>query len=154
MADVNPIPDDYPRLMPYLHLDGAEAAIAFYSKVLGSTERLRMPAPGGKIGHAELDLGDSVLMLADEFPEMDIRGPNAFGGSAVTMNVYVEDVDQVYETALAEGAEALRPPEDQFYGDRMAQFRDPFGHRWSISARTEILTPEEMEKRAAETMGG
>ena len=154
MADVKSIPDGYPQVTPYLVMDGAAAAIAFYEKVFGAKERMRMDAPGGKIGHAELELGDSLIMLADEVPDMDIRGPKSFGGSPVTISVYVEDVDAVFESALAAGATSVRPLEDQFYGDRNGQFEDPFGHRWSVATHVEDVPPEEMEKRAAQAMGG
>ena len=154
MADVQPIPDGYPRVTPYLIIDGAAAAIEFYEKVLGAKERFRMDAPGGRLGHAELELGESLIMLADEFPDMDIRGPKTFGGSPVTISVYVEDVDAVFAAALAAGGTSVRPVEDQFYGDRNGQFEDPFGHRWSVATHVEDVPPEEMEKRAAEAMGG
>jgi PhnB protein len=153
MTKAKPIPDEYPQVTPYLCIDGASAAIEFYRNVFDATERMRMPAPGGKIGHAELQIGDSVIMLADEFPEMDIRGPKALGGTPVTMNVYVEDVDAVFDRAVNAGAKALRPVQDQFYGDRSGQFEDPFGHRWSIATNIEDVSPEEMAKRAAEVMG-
>ena len=153
MANVKPIPDGYPQVTPYLIVDGADAAIGFYSKVLGATERMRMPSPGGKIGHAELELGDSIIMLADEHPEMGIRGPKAIGGSPVTISVYVEDVDGVFEVAVKEGATATRKVENQFYGDRSGQFEDPFGHRWSVATHVEDVPPDEMGKRAAEAMG-
>ncbi len=148
-----PIPDGYPQVSPYLCVDGASAAIDFYGKVLGATERMRMPGPDGKIGHAELQIGDSVIMLADEHPEMGIRGPKAFGGTPVTIGVYVEDVDAVFERALEAGASAVRPIEDQFYGDRSGQFEDPFGHRWSVSTHIEDVAPDEMAKRAAAMAG-
>jgi PhnB protein len=154
MAKVNPIPDGYPRVTPYLSIDGASAAIDFYSKVFGATERVRMPGPDGKIGHAELQFGDSVVMLADEYPEMDIRGPKAVGGTPVTISVYVEDVDGVFDLAVELGAKALRQVEDQFYGDRSGQFEDPFGHRWSVASHIEDVPPDEMAKRAAEVEGG
>jgi PhnB protein len=141
MAKVNPIPDGYPRVTPYLSIDGASAAIDFYSKVFGATERVRMPGPDGKIGH-------------DEFPEMDIRGPKAVGGTPVTISVYVEDVDGVFDLAVELGAKALRQVEDQFYGDRSGQFEDPFGHRWSVASHIEDVPPDEMAKRAAEVAGG
>lgn len=153
MANVKPIPDDYPQVTPYLIVDGANAAIDFYSKVLGATERMRMPSPGDKIGHAELKLGDSLIMLADEHPEMGIRGPKAVGGSPVTISVYVDDVDGVFKRALAEGATSTREVENQFYGDRTGQFEDPFGHRWSVASRVEDVPSDEMAKRAAEAMG-
>ena len=130
MADVQSIPDGYPQVTPYLCVDGAKAAIEFYSTVLGAKERMQMPGPDGKIGHAELELGESLIMLADEFPEMGIRGPKAVGGTPVMISIYVEDADAVFDAAVAAGATALRPMEDQFYGDRTGQFEDPFGHRW------------------------
>jgi PhnB protein len=147
---VNPIPEGYPRVTPYLIVDGASAAIDFYSSVLGATERMRMDAPGGRIGHAELEIGDSVVMLADENPEMNARGPKAFGGSPVSLMVYVEDVDGVFKRALEAGAKELRPVENQFYGDRLGAFEDPFGHEWNVASHVEDVPPEEMEKRAAE----
>jgi PhnB protein len=153
MADVKPIPDEYPQVTPYLCVDGADAAIEFYREVLGATERARLAGPDGKVGHAELQLGDSLIMLADEYPELGIRSPKALGGSPVTISVYVEDVDAVFGRALRAGAKALRPVEDQFYGDRTGQFEDPFGHRWSVATRIEDVTPEEMARRAAETGG-
>jgi len=152
MTGAKPIPDGYPRVTPYLCVDGADAAIAFYTKVLGATEKVRMGAPQGKIGHAELELGDSIVMLADEHPEVGFLSPKSVGGTPVTISVYVEDVDAVYERAVAEGASAERPVEDQFYGDRTGQFQDPFGHRWHVATHVEDVPPEEMQKRAAEAM--
>ncbi len=154
MAGVKPIPDGYPQVTPYLCIDGASAAMEFYGTVFGATERMRIPAPDGKIGHAELQIGDSVIMLSDEFPEMGMRGPKALGGTAVTLSVYVDDVDAVFDQAVDAGAKALRPVEDQFYGDRSGQFEDPFGHRWSVASHVEDVSPDEMARRAAETMGG
>jgi PhnB protein len=154
MADVKPIPDGYPRVTPYLHVDGAAAAIEFYETVLGAKERMRMPGPDGKLGHAELELGESVIMLADEHPDMGALGPKTVGGTPVTLSVYVEDVDAVFDTALAEGATSIRDVENQFYGDRSGQFEDPFGHRWNVQTHIEDVPPEEMEKRMAEVMGG
>jgi PhnB protein len=154
MATVKPIPDGYPQVVPYLCVDGANAAIDFYGRVFGAKERLRMPAPGGKVGHAELQIGDSLIMLADEFPDMGVRSPKSIGGTPVTMSMYVEDVDQVFRAAVEAGATAVRPPEDQFYGDRAGQFEDPFGHRWSVATRVEDVPPDEMARRAAAAMGG
>jgi len=147
-----PIPDDYPRVTPYLIVDGAGAAIDFYCSVLGATERVRMPGPDGRIGHAELQLGDSMIMLADENAQMDVRGPRAIGGTPVSLHVYVEDSDAVFERAVQAGARALRAVEDRFYGDRSGQFEDPFGHRWDVSTHVEDVPPEEMSKRAAAAM--
>jgi PhnB protein len=154
MATVNPIPEGYPQVTPHLCVEGAAAAIDFYGEVFGASERMRMPEADGKIGHAELQFGDSVIMLSDEFPEMGIRGPKAIGGTPVTMSVYVEDVDGVFDRAVKAGAKTLRPVEDQFYGDRSGQFEDPFGHRWSIATHVEDVSPEEMAKRAVEGTGG
>ena len=148
-----PIPDGYPRVTPYLIVDDAGAAIDFYCSVLGATERMRMGGPDGKVGHAELEIGDSVIMLADEHPEMRAVGPKTVGGTPVSIHVYVEDVDSVFEQALKSGAEELRPLENQFYGDRSASFKDPFGHHWSVATHVEDVPPDEMEKRAAEAAG-
>jgi len=147
-AMAKPIPDDYPRVTPYLIVDGANAAIDFYSSVLGATERMRMARPDGKVGHAELGIGDSVIMLADEHLDMDVRGPRTVGGTPVTLHVYVEDADSVFERAIQAGAKTLRPVEEKFYGDRSGQFEDPFGHRWDVATHVEDVALEEMSKRA------
>ncbi len=149
MVDVTPIPDDYPQVTAYLCVEGAAAAIDFYGRVFGATERLRMDQPDGRVGHAELTIGSGLVMLSDEFPEMGMRGPRTLGGTPVTLSVYVEDVDAVFAAALAAGATALREPADQFYGDRSGQFEDPFGHRWSVASRIEIVDGEEMQRRIA-----
>ena len=154
MADVKPIPDGYPQVTPYLCVDGAADAIKFYEKVLGAKERMHMPGPDGTIGHAEIELGDSIVMLSDEAPEMGARSPKTVGGTPVLISVYVEDVDAVFDAAIAEGATSIRAPENQFYGDRSGQFEDPFGHHWSVATHVEDVPPEEMEKRMAEVMGG
>ena len=151
---VKPIPDGYPQVSPYLAVDNARGAIEFYGQVFGATERMHMPDPGGRIGHAELLIGDSVVMLSDEYPEMGVRGPKTLGGSPVMISVYVDDVDAVYDRAVKAGAKAVRPVEDQFYGDRSGQFEDPFGHRWSVSSHIEDVAPDEMATRAARAMGG
>ena len=150
MAKVNPIPEGYPRVTPYLYVDGANDAIKFYIDVLGATERTRMPGPDGKIGHAELQLGDSVIMLADEHPDVDALSPKTIGGTPMSLSVYVEDVDAVFEKAINAGATPLRKVEDQFYGDRSGNFEDPFGHRWNVSSHIEDVPPDEMAKRAAQ----
>ena len=154
MASVKPIPDGYPRVTPYLHVDGASKAIEFYRTVFGAKERMRLAAPGGRIGHAELEIGNSMIMLADEHPEMNIRGPKSVGGTPVTVLVYVEDVDRAFERALTAGAKELRPVQNQFYGDRSGQFEDPFGHQWNVATHVEDVSPDEMAKRAAKMMGG
>ena len=150
---VQSVPDGYPRVIPYLSVDGASAAIEFYIKVFGARERMRLPNPDGRIGHAELEIGDALIMLADSFPEMGIQSPHQLGGTAVTIMIYVEDVDAVFERAIQAGASASRAVQDQFYGDRTGQFIDPYGHRWSIATHIEDLTDEEMIRRAAE-LGG
>ena len=155
MSEVKPIPDNYPRLDPYLWVYGGDAASEFYTRVLGASERGgRLRMPDGGVGHAELELGDALLMLSDEAPEMGIVGPRAIGGTPVTLNLYVEDVDAVFAKAIEAGAKQLRPVEDQFYGDRSGQFEDPFGHRWSVSTHVEDVSPEEMQSRVADAMGG
>jgi PhnB protein len=152
MGNVKSIPAGYPQVTPYLCVDGADAAIKFYTTVFHATERMRMPAPGGKIGHAELQLGDSVIMLSDEHPEMGALGPKSVGGTPVTISVYVTDVDRVFDRAVQNGARALRAVENRFYGDRSGQFEDPFGHRWSVATHVEDVSPEEMSKRLAKLM--
>ncbi len=154
MADVNPIPPGYPRVTPYLTIDGAAKAIDFYAEVLGADEQVRMDDPDGKVLHAELGVGDSVVMLADSFPDMGAPTPTALGGSPVTLMVYVADVDDVFARAVRAGAKEIAPVQDQFYGDRSGQFEDPFGHRWNVASHIEDVSPEDMEKRAAEAMGG
>ena len=154
MSPVQPIPEGYPRLSPYLCIDGAARAIEFYVDVLGATERMRMDGPDGRIGHAELELGNSVIMLADEYPDIGFLSPTRIGGTAVTLHAYVEDVDAVFDKALAAGAKALRPVENQFYGDRSGQFEDPFGHRWNVATHVEDVDAEEMARRAEQAGGG
>ena len=149
---MKPVPDGYPQVIPYLVVDGAAAAIDFYNKVLGTKERMRMGGPDGKVGHAELELGDSVIMLADEFPDMDARGPKTMGGTPVSLLVYVEDADAAFDRAIQAGAKSLQPVEDKFYGDRSGRFEDPFGHRWDVATHVEDVPPDEMAKRAAEAM--
>ena len=149
---VKPIPDDYPRVTPYLFIDGASAAIDFYCSVLGARERMRMPGPDGTVFHAEIEVGDSMIMLGEQNPDMDVRGPRAIGGTPMMLHVYVEDADSVFEQAIGAGARALRPVENQFYGDRSGRFEDPFGHRWDVATHVEDVPAEEMEKRAAAAM--
>jgi len=148
-----PIPDGYPRVTPYLIVDGANAAIDFYISVFGAEERMRMPGPDDRVGHAELAIGDSLIMLADEFPDIGARSPKSIGGSPVTIHVYVEDVDATVALAVKSGATVTRPVEDKFYGDRGGELVDPFGHRWSIATHTEDLSAEEMQRRMGEMPG-
>jgi PhnB protein len=146
---VKPIPDGYHSVTPYLMIDGCAAAIDYYKRVFGATERMRMPADDGKIGHAELEIGDSVVMMADEDARLGYRSPKAIGGSPVMIMLYVEDVDARFAAAVAAGAKVRQPVEDKFYGDRTGALEDPFGHVWVVSTHTEDLTPEEMGQRAA-----
>jgi PhnB protein len=146
---VKPVPEGYHTATPYLIVDGAARALDFYQRVFGATERMRMPGPGGKVGHAEIGIGDSVIMLADEHPEIGARGPRAYGGAAVSLHLYVPDVDAVVKKAVAAGATLLRPVEDKFYGDRMGTIEDPFGHHWHVSTHQEDVSPDEMARRAA-----
>jgi PhnB protein len=153
MSDVQAIPSSYPRVTPYLCVAGAAQAIDFYRDVLGAVERMRMPGDSpDTIGHAELEIGTGMIMLADEFPDMGFLSPKSIGGSPVTIHVYVEDVDAVFARALAGGATATRELENQFYGDRSGQFVDPFGHRWNVASHVEDVSEEEMERRAAAMM--
>jgi PhnB protein len=144
---VKPIPEGYQRVTPYLVVDGAAQAIDFYKKVFGATETMRMPAPGGKIGHAEIKIGDSTVMLADGVPEMGHKTPRELGGSPVSLLLYVEDVDKVVDRALAAGAKLEQKVEDKFYGDRMGGIQDPFGHKWYVGTHIEDVSPEEMRRR-------
>ncbi len=153
MANVSPIPEGYPRVSPYLCVHDAAAAIDFYTEVFGAKERVRMPDPDGRIGHAELQVGDSVVMLSDEYPDMDVRSAKSVGDTPVTLSVYVDDVDDVFDRALKSGATSLRPVQNEFYGDRTGRLEDPFGHRWSVATHVEDVPPEEMAKRAAEAAG-
>jgi PhnB protein len=153
MADVKPVPEGYPTVTPYLCVDGATEAIEFYRSVFGATERMRMPgAEEGKLGHAELELGNSLIMLADEYPQMEFRGPKSYGGSPVMLHVYVEDVDAAVERATAAGAQLRRPVENQFYGDRSGVIEDPWGHVWNVATHVEDVPADELERRAATAM--
>jgi PhnB protein len=147
------IPEGYHSVTPYLYMGDAARAIEFYKEVFGATELFRFDAPGGKIEHAEIKIGDSQLMLGDECPEMDARSPQTVGGTPVGLLLYVEDVDAVVESALAAGAKMLEPLEDKFYGDRMGKIQDPFGHIWAIATHKEDVSPEEMQERIAALQG-
>jgi len=146
---VKPIPEGYRTVTPYLIVAGAAKAIEFYKQAFGATERMRHEMPGGAIGHAEVQIGDSVVMLADEFPQMGATGPLTIGGTPVGLCVYVENVDTVFQRAIAAGAREERPLQNQFYGDRTGTLIDPFGHKWTIATHIEDVSPAEMEKRMA-----
>ena len=147
---VKPIPDGYHSVTPYLIVKGAAAAIEYYKTAFGATEVMRMDGPAGTIGHAEILVGDSHLMLADEAPNMGFRGPQSIGGSPISLLLYVEDVDTTVERAVAAGGKLVRPVSDQFYGDRTGGVEDPFGHSWYIATHIEDVSEEEMRRRAAE----
>ncbi|MBV1797251.1 VOC family protein [Siccirubricoccus sp. G192] len=153
-AKVQPVPAGYSSVTAYLIVEGAAAALDFYARAFGAREVMRLPAPGGRIGHAEIEIGDSRVMLADECPEMDARAPAAYGGSPVTLHLYVRDVDAVVARAVAAGAEVRRPVQDQFYGDRSGTLRDPFGHVWHLATHVEDVPPEEIQRRMQAMAGG
>ena len=148
----NPVPDGYRTATPYLIVKGAAEAIDFYKRAFGATEMLRMADPQGRVGHAEIKIGDSVIMLADEHPAMGYRGPRSLGGSSVSILLYLEDVDAVFERAVKAGAKARRPVANQFYGDRSGTLEDPFGHMWTVATHVEDVPPEEMKRRAEAAM--
>jgi PhnB protein len=146
------IPDGYNTATPYLIIKGAAEAIEFYKRAFGATELLRMADAQGRVGHAEIRIGDSVIMLADEHPATGYRSPRSLGGSSVSILLYIEDVDTVFERALRAGAKAQRPVVDQFYGDRSGTLEDPFGHVWTVATHVEDVEPEEMRRRAEAAM--
>lgn len=145
--------DNYPMVSVALAIDGAADAIEFYKDVLGAVERVRYEH-GGKVGHAELAFGESLVMVSDEYPDMGVLGPKAIGGTPATVSVYVPDADAAYAAALEAGATAVRPVEDHFYGDRSGQFLDPWGHRWNVATHIADVDREELERGAMEAMGG
>ena len=147
-----PIPEGYRTVTPYLIVKGAAEAIEFYKRAFGATELLRMADPHGRVGHAEIKIGDSVIMLADEHPAMGYRGPRSLGGSSVSILLYLEDVNAVFERALEAGAKAQRPVANQFYGDRTGTLEDPFGQVWTVATHVEDVPPEEMRRRAEAAM--
>lgn len=151
-AKVKPIPDGYHTATPYLILGDAGKAIEFYKRAFGATELLRVPAPGGKVGHAEIKIGDSTIMLADEFPDMGHKGPVSLGGTPVSIMLYVKDVDATCAQAVSAGGKITKPVQDQFYGDRSGTLTDPFGHVWHIATHVEDVPPDELERRAKEAM--
>jgi PhnB protein len=149
---VQPIPEGYHTLITYLAVDDAAKAIDFYTRAFGAQERMRMDAPGGKIGHAELKIGDSVIMLADPFPQATTKPPNQIGGTTASLMMYVEDVDKSLRRAVDAGAELTMPADDMFWGDRLGAVTDPFGHNWQIATHVEDVPPEEMAERAKTAM--
>jgi PhnB protein len=151
---VKPIPDGYHSVTPYLIVHDAAAALDFYKKAFGAVETVRMPSPGGKVGHAEIRIGDSVVMLADEFPEMQHKSARTMGGSPISLMIYVEDVDARVAQAVAAGGKLVRPVADQFYGDRTGGVDDPFGYHWYLATHVEDVPPDELKKRAQKAMGG
>jgi PhnB protein len=152
MTGVKPIPDGYRNVTPYLIVADGAAAIAFYQQAFAASLRLRLVRPDGKVGHAELVIGDSVIMLADEYPPLAARGPAAYGGSPVGLHLYVEDADAVTARAVGAGARLVHPVEDKFYGDRLGTIEDPFGHRWYVATHIEDVSPEEIGQRAEKAM--
>src|SRR6478735_9237178 len=148
MANVRAIPEGYPQVTPYLIVDGADAAIGFYAETLGAKERARMDGPDGKVGHAELEIGDSVVMLADPFPHASTTPPSEAGTATAAIVMYIDDVDAVVKRAVDAGATIAEEIEDKFWGDRFGTIKDPFGHVWSIGTHIEDVSPEEMAERA------
>jgi PhnB protein len=152
MPNVKAIPDGYHSVTPYLFIKGAASAIDYYKNIFGAKERMRMPGPNGQVMHAELQIGDSIIMLADENPQIGATSPETLGGVSSTLHVYVENVDATAEKAVNAGGKLARPIKDQFYGDRSGTIIDPFGHMWSIATHIEDVTAEEMKKRMAKAM--
>ena len=153
MANVKPIPDGYHSVTPYMVIKGAAAAIDYYKNAFGATELFRMEHEG-KVGHAEIKIGDSPIMLADEHPEMNAYSPKTVGGTPVSLMIYVEDVDTMFKRAIELGGTEMKPVQDQFYGDRSGTLTDPFGHVWTVATHKEDLTPEEIDARVASAHGG
>ncbi len=154
MSAVSPVPPDQGSITPYLTVADGAGAIAFYQRVFGATVVVQLSDPAGNIGHAELRIGAGRIMLSDEYPEVESVGPVRLGGSSFTVHIYVEDADAVFARAIAAGATALRPVEDQFYGDRGGKLRDPFGHLWWVASRIEVVSPAEMKRRADQLFSG
>lgn len=151
MSAVKPVPDGYHTVTPYLVVRDAAAAIAFYAKAFGAEELFRMPGPGGVVMHAELKLGDSIVMLGEESPQMGTSAPQTIGGSPVSLMVYLNDVDASFARAAQAGCTVEMPPTDMFWGDRYGKLQDPFGHHWSLATHQEDVSPEDMAKRMAAT---
>jgi PhnB protein len=149
---VQPVPEGYHTITPYLAVENAPEAIDFYKRALGAKERVRMPGPGGSVMHAELEIGDSVVMLSDPFPQASTKPPKELGGTSVSIMVYVDNIDSLYKQAIDAGATSLMEPDDMFWGDRFGSVQDPFGHSWTIATHVEDVSPEEMQKRSQEFM--
>jgi PhnB protein len=145
-----PVPEGYNTVTPYLAVEDAAAAIDFYRRAFGATERVRMPGPDGKVMHAELEIGDSLVMLSDPFPQASTTPPKELGGSSASVFLYVEDTDALYRQAVDAGGTSLMEPDDMFWGDRFASLQDPFGHTWTIATHVEDVSPEELERRSQE----
>ncbi len=154
MAAVKPIPDGYHSVTPYLSLKSADAAIKFYEKAFGAKEILRMPMPDGGVAHAEIEIGDSRVMMADEMPAYGNKSAETLGGSPISLAIYLEDVDSAFDKAVKAGAAVTRPVEDQFYGDRAGTLTDPFGYQWTLMTHKEDVSPEEMQSRMQKMFGG
>jgi PhnB protein len=152
-SSVKPIPEDMHSITPHLICAGAADAIEFYKKAFNAVELCRIPGPDGKLMHAAIKIGDSVVMLVDEFPEWGSRGPKSLKGSPVTIHLYVEDVDAVVEQAVRAGAKVTMPVDDMFWGDRYGKLEDPFGHEWSVATQTRYVSPDELQKAAAQMSG-
>ena len=146
---VSPIPEGYRTVTPYLVVKGAAGALDFYAKAFGAVEKVRMPGPGGVVMHAEMQIGDSMIMLSDEFPDRGQLGPVSRGGTTFSLFLYVPDVDATFKRAVDAGCKQSMPPTDQFWGDRFARVSDPFGHEWAMATHAEDVSPEEMKKRMA-----
>jgi PhnB protein len=151
---VDPVPPQYGSVTPYLTVRECGSAIEFYERAFGAKERVRMPGPGGRVMHAEIKIGDSIVMLSDEFPEMGSRSPQSLGGTASSVLLYVKDCDRVYQQAVEAGARSLEEPKDMFWGDRMSRIEDPFGHQWAIATAKEKVSPKEMARRMAAMQPG
>ena len=149
---VQPVPEGYHTVIPYLAVDNAAEAIDFYRRAFGAKERVRMPGPGDTVMHAELEIGDSHVMLSDPFPQASTTPPKELGGTSASVFMYVEDIDSVYKQAVDAGATSLMEPDDMFWGDRFGSVQDPFGHSWTIATHIEDLEPEEMQRRSEEFM--
>lgn len=149
---VQPIPDGYHALTPYLFVRGGKKALEFYRRAFGAEELFHIDAPGGVIGHAEMRIGDSIFMLADEMPNWGNRSPQTLGGNGSSLMIYVEHVDAVFKQAVDAGAKVVRPLENKFYGDRAGTIEDPFGHQWTIATHIEDVPPDELDRRAQEEM--